>query len=249
MIPAIKSEFRKLLTVRTTYFIVGGVSALVIFFAFYIVGWRAAEQKILDDPTVVTSNVTGILTSLPLLIGAVVAILLMTHEYRYNTILHTMTATNNRLKVLAAKFLVTSVYALLFTAVVTLLTILFMYLGIAANHHTLVAQQIHYRDFVWHVLFYGWAYIISALLLAALLRNQIAAIVSIFAIPIAEQLFGLLLKTNSVYMPYMSLGQVLGGSDITHGSLSPARGAVVFGMYLLIGWVVACILFVKRDAN
>lgn len=248
MIPALKSEFRKLLTVRSTYFIVGGVAAFSIFYAFYIVGWRSATVN-LHDPNAVTSNIIGALTSLPLIIAAMVAILLITHEYRYNTILHTLTSSNSRTKVLAAKFLVISVFALLFTAGEAILIVIFMYLGIMAHGHTLVAQHIYYRDFVWRALYYGWAYIIAALLLGTLIRNQIGAIVSIFAIPIAEQLLSLLLKTSSKYMPYISLGQVLGQGDKRVGTLSPGKGAAVFGIYLIVGWIVAWVLFVKRDAN
>src|SRR4051812_17866621 len=108
MIPALKSECRKLLTVRSTYVIVGSVVALIIFYSFYIVGWRSAVGN-LHDPSTVTSNNNGMLNSLPTILGAIMAILLMTHEYRYNPILPSLTSSNNRVKVLAAKFLVISV--------------------------------------------------------------------------------------------------------------------------------------------
>ncbi|HSW79368.1 MAG TPA: ABC transporter permease [Candidatus Saccharimonadales bacterium] len=249
MLPAIKSEYKKLFTVRSTYFLLGGVVAMVIFYSFYIIGWKASAED-LRNADALTSNISGALTSLPPILGAIVAILLMTHEYRYNTILHTLTASNSRTKVLIAKFLVVSVFALIFTAVVAVLTTTFMYLGIKAHGNMLVAQHIYYHEYVWHALFYGWGYITSALLLAALIRNQIGAIVALFAIPTLEQLLILLLKKNSVYLPYVSLNQVIGqGADSRIGTIAPGKAALVFGTYLVVGWIVAWYLFVKRDAN
>jgi hypothetical protein len=87
-----------------------------------------------------------------------------------------------------------------------------------------------------------------ALALAVLLRSQIAAIVSLFAFPIAEQVLTLLLKANSVYLPFTAQGAVLNGapkgSSVTYGS-----AAVIFMAYLAVAWIAAWVLFLKRDAN
>jgi ABC-2 type transport system permease protein len=249
MVPALKSEFRKLFTVRSTYIMLGVSTLLIIFYAFYIVGWRATTKD-LHDPSLYSTNIVGALSSLPVLFGAIIAMLLMTHEYRYNTIMHTLTSSNSRSKVLGAKFLTISVFALVLTAVVAVLTPVIVYLGVHAHGNTLVAQSIDYHSLVWRILFYGWGYIVLALLLAALIRNQIGAIVSLFAIPTAEQLLALLLKKNSVYLPFSSLNQVLAApTDRRIGHLSPGKAALVFGTYLAIGWLVTWVLFLRRDAN
>ena len=246
MIAALKAEFRKLFTVRSTYIAIGLAVAFVIFYAFYIVGWRLTPAE-LKDPNQLTSDVTGALTSLPMIFGAVIAILLMSHEYRYNTIMYTLTAANSRTKVLLAKFLAITGFALVFALFIGVLSPTMAYLGVHAHGHAFAPQVIHYGDLLWRGLFYGWAYITTGLLLAVLIRNQLGAMISIFIIPTIEQLIGLVLKANAVYLPFSSLGAVMMKPE--KGSLSFSHAAMVFSLYLVVGWIVAWILFLRRDAN
>ncbi|MGH7156686.1 MAG: ABC transporter permease [Candidatus Saccharimonadales bacterium] len=247
MISALKAEFKKLLTVRSTYYISFIVLIFVIFIAFYVTGWRLNPSE-LRDPTQLAGDVTGALNVT--VFGAIVAILLMTHEYRYNTITYTLTSSNSRSKVLWAKFIVVSVYALIFAAVVALLSPIMTSLGVHAAGHTLAPQVLHYSNLAWRSLFYGWGYGMAGLLLAVLLRNQVASIVGLFVIHgVVEQLLSLLLKHNTVYLPFTSLEQVIGNSDPRIGSISPARGALVFTVYVVVGWAVAWYLFLHRDAT
>ena len=251
MLASLKSEFRKLLTVRSTYFITGFVVILVIFIAFFLEGWQLNGAS-LHNPGQLASDVTGALTVT--IFGAIVAILLVTHEYRYNTIMYTLTSSNRRSKVLVSKFIVTSLYALFLTVLVGVLSPIMAYLGIHAHGHLLVPQTLHYGDLAWRSLFYGWGYAMAGFLLALLTRNQVASIVSLFLIPtLAEQLLGvLLLKHNSVYMPFTALNQVLNGPSSagpTSSTFSPVRAAGIYCVYLVVGGIVAWILFYKRDAN
>lgn len=248
MMSTLKSEFRKLLSVRSTYFITALVLAFVIFFAFYIQGWRLSGMD-LSDPNLLTSDVLGALNVT--VFGAIVAILLMTHEYRYNTIIYTLTASNGRARVLFAKLVVVSVYALFLAALIATLAPLMSYAGIHIHGHSLAPQTFHVWNLVWRSLFYGWSYGMAGLLVAALLRSQVASIAALFLVPgIAEQLLSLFLKNNAKYLPFTALNQVISGRAISSGSaLSPGRAALVFSAYLLIGWLVAWILFEKRDAS
>ncbi|HYH36352.1 MAG TPA: ABC transporter permease, partial [Candidatus Saccharimonadales bacterium] len=178
----------------------------------------------------------------------IIAILLMTHEYRYNTIMYTLTASNSRSKVLFAKILAISIFALLFTLTIVILSPVLIYLGAHIHGNSLAAQIIPYGDLLWRCLFYGWASILAGLLLATLIRNQIGAVVSLFVIPSLEQAAAaLLLKNNAVYLPFMSLNEVL--ISPSKGSLSYGHAALVFSAYLIVGWIVAWILFLRRDAN
>jgi ABC-2 type transport system permease protein len=247
MIAALKAEFRKLLTVRSTYVLTGVALLFVIFFSFYIEGYHLAGKDLLN-PHLYTDDVAGALTSLPLIFGAIIAILLMTHEYRYNTIMHTLTLSNSRSKVLAAKFIVISVFALLLTATIAALAPAMSSLGVHLHGTTLAPQVINYHSIIWRALFEGWGYIMAALLLAVLIRSQIGAIVSIFAIPTFEQVLSLLLKHNSVYLPYISLNAVLQSPESRIGGITYGRAAVVFSVYLVVGWIVGWILFLRRDA-
>lgn len=247
MIPAIRAEFRKLRTTRTTYVFVGLALAFVIFYAGYIEGWRLKGKDLLN-PYLFNSDIVGALNSLPLIFGAIIAILLMTHEYRYNTIMYSLTLAKSRTSVLAAKVAVLTLFALVFTAVIAVLSPLSSYVGIMLHGNDLIAQNVFYADLVWRSLFYGWGMIMLALLLATLIRNQIGAIVSLFVLPTIEQILALLLKHNAYYLPMMSLGAIM-ESGGPWGTISHGKAAIIFSCYLVVGWVVAWVLFVRRSAN
>jgi len=250
MINTLKAEFKKLLTVRSTYIITLLVTLLVIFVAFYIEGWRL-DSAALRDPTQLASDVTNALNIS--VFGAIVAILLMSHEYRYNTIMHTLTNSNSRSKVLLSKFLVVSAYALFLAVLIGVLSPVMAYLGVHLHGHALVPQSLHYGDLIWRSLFYSWGYGMAGLLLALLTRNQVASIVALFLIPdLGEPLLGLLLKHNTVYLPFSSLNQVVRTGDMgnpNNGTLTPGKAALVYGIYLVVGWLAAWILFLRRDAS
>ena len=251
MIAQLRAEFRKLLSVRSTYVITGLVTLLVIFVAFYLEGWRLAPDA-LRDPNQLAGDVTGALSIT--IFGAIVAILLVTHEYRYNTIMYTLTSSNNRSKILLAKFVAVSAYALFLTVLIGVLSPVMAYLGVHAHGHTLAPQILHHGNLAWRSMFYGWGYAMAGFILAFTTRNQIASIVSLFLIPsLVEQLIGgLLLKHNSVYMPFSALFQVLNGpspagSGPTSSTLSPAKAAGVYCIYLVVGWIVAWVYEARRQ--
>jgi ABC-type transport system involved in multi-copper enzyme maturation permease subunit len=247
MIPALKAEFRKLMTVRTTYIITGLVVAFVIFIAFYIEGWRLSGSAV-NDPTLLSGDVTGALNIT--VFGAIIAILLMTHEYRYNTIMHTLTSTRNRSYVLLAKIIVISGYAAALAVIVGVLSPLMSYFGIHAHGNMLGPQTLDVWNLAWRSLFYSWGYGMAGLLIAALARSQVASITALFLIPsLGESLLALLLKKNAVYLPFASLNQVISHMSLGGGTISPARAALVFTGYLVIGWILAWVLFLNRDAN
>lgn len=246
MFAALKAECRKLATVRSTYVLSGLAALFTIFYAGYVEGFRLTGKDLLD-PNLLKNDVVGALTSLPLVLGAIVVILLITHEYRYNTIMYTLTSSNSRSKVLLAKLVTGSVFALFLTAFIGVLAPLMTIVGVHLHGNTLGPQTLDYGGLIARALLCGWSYITVALLLGVLLRNQIAAIVSLFAIPIFEQVLTLLLKKNSVYLPFTAQGAILGNPP--QGTISHLHAAMVFGVYLVVGWIVAWILFLKRDAN
>lgn len=249
MIAALKAEFKKLLSVRSTYIITILVALFVAFIAFYVEGWRLKPDELLR-PDILSSDVFGALNLS--VFGAVIAVLLASHEYRYNTIMYTLTSTNRRAKILIAKFVAVSCYALVLTVIIGVLSPIMSYLGIHAAGHSLIPQTLHYGDLIWRSLFYGWGYAVAGLLLAVLIRNQIGAIVALFVIPSAiEGLLSQLLRDNAVYLPFNSLSQVIGSSNVSNPNnlLAPGKAAWVFLIYLVVGWIVAWYLFLRRDAN
>lgn len=244
MLSTLTAEFRKLTTIRSTYIISILAIVLSAFFSFYLSGFKVQANDALD-PFHLQGEITGTFGILPLF-GALVAILLIAHEYRYNTIMYTLTSSNSRSKVLLAKFVTVTIYSVVFVALGTLLSTLAMYLGLGIKDITLVEQTVYWKDVIWQGLFYAWGYGIVGLLLGFLFRHVVGSIATLFLFPsTVEPLLGLLLKDNAQYLPFTALTSV----NTAGPHLSPGKAALVFGIYLAVGWIIAWVLFVRRDAN
>jgi hypothetical protein len=232
MRPALKSEFKKLLTIRSAYVITLSVILITGLATYLSTGpvveipanqqQQAAPQqpsppdktaqtkssapapapKVVKQlpPEKVLSNLSDAIQPMSLLM-AIIVILLMAHEYRYNTITYTLTASNRRSKVLASKLIVG----------VSVITVL----------------------------------------------NLTAALVLLFFLPAVEVIFSNLLVTHNVepakFLPFSALNQV---ANIVGGQVSDkttpvtlAHCLVVFSLYLIPLWIVSWYLFIKRDAN
>lgn len=243
MIAALKAEFRKLLTVRSTYLILLVAFILLCLFEFYGLGIKADPKSL--NPHVLMDNIAGGIQNLSLL-AAITAVLMMTHEYRYNTIMYSLTSLNSRTKFLLAKIIMLLAYGVCFTIIIGVLAGALNLFGIHVGGHHLVAQTINYKDLIWQSLTYSLGYVMAGLLFAALLRNQVGAIAALFLVPgIVEQLLELLLKKHAVYLPFHALDAVVH----TNPSLSQTHALLVFLAYLVGGWLITWVLFLRRDAN
>jgi ABC-2 type transport system permease protein len=245
----LKAELRKVFSVRSTYVILLIVLGLELLFAFYVSGWRINTSD-LHNPNTLSNDVTAAVNTVSIFV-ALIATLLMTHEYRYNTIMYSLTLSKSRSRVLLAKILVISAFAIVFTLVTGSLSPLLTLLGAHAHHLKFASQTLHYRTLLWHSLFYGWGYAMAGLLIAAIIRNQIGAIVTLFIAPdTIEGVLSLLLKKHTVYLPFSALHTVIGqGMGNYLNAITPLHAAMVFMVYLVVGWFVAWILFLRRDAN
>jgi hypothetical protein len=247
MTALIKAEFRKLFSLRSTYLVLLFAFLIEVLFAFYISGWRASEAARVD-PGYLASQVFSAVNLLGLF-AAIVGVLSITHEYRYNTIMYTLTSSSSRTRVVLAKFITISVFAVGFGLVFGWLSPLLAWTGMQMHGIHTVAQQLDVWNLTWRAIFGGWGVAMFASIFAMLARVQVAAIAAIFLIPgTIEPLLGLLLKQNQVYLPYSSLNIVLNtGSGSTPISLTTA--VLVSLGYIIGGWVIAWALFLRRDAN
>ena len=244
MISALKAEFRKLFTVRSTYVLIIVALLFDIFLAGFVKGYQFQGSQPGDIWTLQSSMIVAV--SITSVFVAIIALLLITHEYRYNTILYSMTANRSRTVLLFSKFIAITVFSLVITVMLAGLAPLMTYIGAGLGGHDLVSQHFAWGDIVWKILFYGWGTSIIALLIGVLIRSQIGAIVIYFLMPTTiEGLLSLLLKENVAYLPFTSLGIVIDKSQV----LTSAEAAMVFIGYMVIGWAVAWALFLKRDAN
>lgn len=246
MIPALKSEVRKLLSVRSTYFLSVIVFAFVLFIGGYITGYKAMPEA-LSAPNYLVEQVFGAITFLSIIIS-ITCLLIFGHEYRYNTIIYTLTLNKSRTKVLAAKVIVASAYALLMGLIVIALTMASTVIGAHMHDYTLGQQTINVFDVLWRALFCVWGFSMLALLIVALLRNQIASIVLLLLMPTTiEGILSLLLKENAKYLPFTAL--LNSASTVPLGNARPWYFATIVMGYIVGGWLIAWVLFTRRDAN
>lgn len=253
MINSIHAEFRKLFSVRSTYVNFLFCVAIIILFAGIINGFKISDKANLVDPHFLEREASNAIVFVGLLF-AFVGLLLAGHEYRFNTIMYSLTNVNRRWKLLVAKFIAISVAAVIFSVFVALFTPLCDLVGLHLHGHGvhLVPQTFDYWSVIWHCAYVGWGYSMYAFVLMLILRNQVGAIVTFLLLPlIGENIIALLLKSNSKYLPFQSLQNVVlnAGENAQKIAVSTGFSLRVSLMYIVIGLIVGFVLFVRRDAN
>lgn len=252
MMDSLKSEVRKLYTVRSTYAILLFSFVLMMIFAFWIEGIKTGVNGApVSDAHKLSTLLLDAITNLAFW-GGIVGLLSATQEYRYNTIMHTLTLSRSRSQTFLAKIVAVSLFAVIFAVYVTVFAGGLMYLGLAIKGLSLT-HQILPVDLIWRILFVSWGYSMVGLLLGTIIRHQIGSVAAFFVLPsLFESLAGLLLKDNRVYLPFTALQQVshLEGGDLSKlRLLSHGRAAFVFSIYLVAVWAIAWVLFLRRDAS
>lgn len=247
MIASIRAELRKILTVRSTYFILLICLAIIGLFAGYGDGFKASPQLIRDPNWLAHESYSAII--FVGLLAALVGLLSFGHEYRYNTIMYTLTASNSRLKSLWAKMLVVTLFSLVASVLFALFSPLCSYIGIQLSGNTLGPQVFPVWDVLWRCMFVGWGYAMFAFILVAIIRSQVGAIVAYLMIPlIGENILANVFKSTQGYLPFMSLQSVVPTLS-TPQSQSLSHYVTVTLVYIGIGLVVSSLLFMRRDAN
>lgn len=249
MLATLKSEFRKLLSVRSTYILTSLVIVAVGLIAYFLLG-REQEAMGATNPLFLY-DAMDTAVSFFATFATIVAILHMTHEYRYSTIGYTLTASRSRVRVIVAKTIVLVSYALVGGALVAVLGGLLAKAGVESNGLTLAAQTIDLWPIIWQLGSYVIGYTLIGLLLGMLVRSVVGAIVIFFTFPIVEQMLTLLLKDNTKFLPFRSLEQIAASTQFgTSGqALTNAAALGVFALYFAVIGMIAMVLFVRRDAN
>lgn len=260
MVQALKSEFRKLLTVRSTYVATGLFLALLAITAFYH-GFRPLD---LQDPRFLQAAITN--GALPgfAQIAAVISILLVAHEYRYNTINYTVTL-QSRTKVFLAKIIVALTYTIAFLLAAVLMTICFVFLGLAFKSYELAPQSLTLWPVLGQLVFYASGTVLAGMVFIYLFRSIAAAIVTLIAVVnIVEGLLGLLIKpAKAQFLPFHLLQSVISAvvsngnivrevtdpSGVTYTLISANQAMALFTGYILLIGLVVWQLFLRRDAN
>lgn len=246
MIQALKSEFRKLFTIRSTYVIMIVSIFITMLFAGYIEGFRAT-QPALSNPDLLAGESKSAVLFIGLIV-AIVGLMLFGHEYRYNTVMYTLTATNRRLKPYFAKALAITLFAVGFGLFITFFSPLCTIVGARLQGLTVGPQTFNLARVVARCLFCMWGYSMYAFVIVALVRSQVGAIVSYLLIPlIGENILIALLRDNAKYLPFTSLQNVASPGMLN--ASKPIVSALISSTYIIVGLAVGAVLFVRRDAN
>ncbi len=247
MIDSIRSEFRKLLTVRSTYLIIIASMLITALFAGVIEGYKG-NSTALQNPKLLSGESTSAIVFVGLVL-AFAGLLLFGHEYNYKTIMYTLTSSNRRFKSLLAKLFVISVFGAITALFIAFFSPLCTILGVHIVGNQIGPQQFNYASIMWRCVFVGWGYAMYAFILIAIIRNQIGALVTFLIVPlIGENILMLLLKDNTKYLPFTAL-QAVAAPDNLGNHTTSAHSAIVSLAYIAVGLFVSAILFLKRDAN
>jgi len=245
MLAAIKSEFRKLLTVRTTYFMILMAFLLTSgLIAFWIFGYQDVSKADTNANALLESvynavSIMGIFVSL-------ITIMLVGHEYRYNTIMYSLTSVNRRSKLFFAKYLVSIVFSLIVAAILASLTIVAFNIGQSVHHINTTSQHSPVLQMIWHCAASIAANVTFSFILAIIIRSLIGAIVTILIVPSTiEGLLSILLKENVKYLPFTALSNLTSVSTKVSATMSLSLVAAYAAFFGLVSYI----LFLKRDAN
>lgn len=249
MINTLRAEFKKFFTVRSTYIWTGLTFALIGFVSFYGFGYSTSIPAI-NEPGFMMGMMSTVI-SMFATIGTILAILLVAHEYRYNTINYTLTASPSRLRVLLAKITVMLTYATVIGIILLGMSYIATRFGLSLKGVSLGDQHLPLWDTLWRFWAYLWGYVLAGVIIAAIVRGLVGSIVLFFIMPAIEQMSMFLLKENSKFLPFTSIDSLI-GSQTSMLLDKPLTHVAALGLtlaYISVGLIVAGILFVRRDAS
>lgn len=251
MFSAIRSDLRKLLTIRSTYILTTVAVLLTGGVSLYFQGYKGVGA---DSATAIGSLLDAN-AGYAVIFVTIIGILFMAHEYRYNTIMYTMTANSSRTRIFLSKLTTISIFATLFALLISAVTVVSYMIGLSLKDITLVTQNFDALSQIGRVIFYFVAYGMIGVLLASLIRNLVGAIAFFFIVPssIEPLLSAFVLKGDkSEYLPFTALDSIIGsGMSVMNQNpkLTATDSMLLVALYLVIVSVAAWFLFSKRDAN
>lgn len=251
MIPTLKAEFRKLFTIRSTYVIMFIVFALLALVFFFFEGYKGNTGSAASTlaPTAL-QEIVGNAAGMSVLFLAIIAVLFVAHEYRYNMIMYTLTANTRRTKVLLAKIITMTVFGIVFGIATVVLSIGLYILGLQLRDASLPPQDFDVLTQFGKVAVYYTAYTLVGIFIAVLFRSVVGAIAFLLLFPTAvEGTLSVVLKENIVYLPFAAMDTIMGASMIPNNNLTSAGAIGVTAIYITISGVITWLLFLRRDAN
>jgi ABC-2 type transport system permease protein len=226
MIPLVKAEFLKLVTIRMTYGLIAVAAALTALFAS-LEASRAGTAGTGVAPISTASGLSTVttVTGFAMLFAAVFGAIITSGEFRHASATLTCQATPRRGRVLIAKVIVSTVVGVLFGLLAAVVAT-GIGLAVVAGDHAHVALS------TGKLLEHGAGAMCGAAALAAvgaglgsLVRSQLATVTGIFVWGIViESIIGGLFTSVRPYLPYTA-ATTLAGVRLGNAAFGPAHGA------------------------
>jgi ABC-2 type transport system permease protein len=261
MIDALRYEWVRLRTLRSTYWLtgiallVGGLLALP---ALAITDHQTLSQK--DYGDLITGGGGGAIFLVSIFLG-LLGVFTIGHEYRYGTIRPTLCAIPRRSTLMAAKLLIVMARVGAVAVVVQALRFLVIWLILGSKFTAHPFDGVNPRLWVGSIG-YIVVFALVGLAMAGLFRSLPAAIVTLIVMPlIAENLIHGLLTIHALrslrglgkILPFSNGAQIMSyptddGSGLPGQLVGPWAGAAIFVGFLSILMAIAWTLFERRDA-
>jgi len=259
MTDALRYEWVRLKTLRSTYWITGLSLLVCILFALTALGKNGALT--VDD---YGDLMTGGGVALSSIFLGLIGVFSIGHEYRYNTIRPTLSAIPRRSVLMAAKTIVVLVYVGAVILVCQIVTYLECWI-ILGSRLTTLGLFPSPMGRVWiGTIGYVTVVALVGLALSGLLRSMPAAIVTLILFPLlVENLIKGLLTIDALksirpiakFLPFTAGQQIFSYQPIDSKTPSgfrevpaPWTGAIIFIVFMSILLALSWTLFEKRDA-
>lgn len=273
MIDALRYEWLRIRTIRSTYWITGAAVLIGVGLSFLIaMGSSIAYRQSPPNPMELDFLAPAIVTQFAAVAGpyliayvlVIIGVLSWGHEYRHGMIRITLTALRSRTYVWLAKFVLIAVWTLAVVAAILLLSTLVGWLwlhddGVRFSGAPLVEQ---YARALLYALIFVWIGTAAA----CIIRNQTAALVVVFLWPLAiEPILGLIIKLIpgmdglekvSKAFPFNAGDQLIHSTEVGKAldaflggaQLSTLTGTLIFAGFAAVLMIASYLLFLRRDA-
>lgn len=268
MSAALRYEWRRLWSIRSTYWLIGITFGLQLVATMLAAMGTSTVDDFFDAAETVSQIITlGAATGLsPLFTAYIIAmfgVFCFGHEYRYGMIRATLTAVPDRRAVFAAKALITALLAAVMSVGCSLI-------GMLSSLMFLDTRGALGSDTVWYVVLgsavYTMLFGLCGMAFAALVRNQTGALAMILLIPlVAENVIALILRLVSADggdaveltkgLPFDAGAQMYASafSDqlnrfLGYDPLGALSGGLVFAGFTALLVAGGFALFLRRDA-
>lgn len=268
MTAALRYEWRRLWTIRSTYWLIATVLVLQLIFCLIAAASAPPIEAFFDAEEVVSAIVSlgasyGVSPLFSAYIIGLIGVFTFGHEYRHGMIRATLTAVPNRSAVFAAK-------AVIAAALAATLALACALIGLAASALFIDTQGALSSRTVWGVILglilYTTLFGMCGMATAALLRNQTGAVALMLLFPsVIEAVVRLLLilvsqggnDANELakFLPFDAGSQMFArpaadviADVIGYDPFGPLSGGLVLTLFTGVLVSAAVALFLRRDA-